>query len=98
MIFDTTVHNLVAGSAQLALIVTIAALLQWIVRVDAAGVRYFYWRAIAALCVVLPWIQSLPAAGRTGSPRRDRDRGDRRGRRDRGGGRFDRPHRLGRHS
>ena len=63
MIFDTTIHNLVAGSAQLALIVAGAALLQRIVRVDAAGVRYFYWRAIAALCAVLPWIQSYQEPG-----------------------------------
>jgi TonB family protein len=64
MISDTVIHNLVAGSAQLVLIVTGAALLERLVRVDAAGVRYFYWRAIAALCVVLPWIQSYQPAGR----------------------------------
>ncbi len=64
MIFDTTIHNLVAVSAQLVLIVAGAALLQRIVRVDAAGVRYFYWRAIAALCVVLPWIQSYQEPGK----------------------------------
>jgi TonB family protein len=58
MISDTLIHNIAAGGAQIALIVAGAALLQWIVRVDAAGVRYYYWRAIAALCLVLPWIQS----------------------------------------
>ncbi len=64
MISDTSIHNLVAGSAQLVLIVAGAALLQRIVRVDAAGVRYFYWRAIAALCAVLPWIQSYQEPGK----------------------------------
>jgi TonB family protein len=34
------------------------------VRVDAAGVRYFYWRAIAALCAVLPWMQSYHEPGK----------------------------------
>jgi TonB family protein len=63
MISDLTIHNLVAVSAQLALIVAGAALLQRLVRVDAAGVRYFYWRAIAALCAVLPWIQSYQEPG-----------------------------------
>lgn len=58
MISEAIIDNVVAGSAQLALIVTGAALLHWIVRIDAAGVRYSYWRALAALCVVLPWIQS----------------------------------------
>ena len=27
-----------------------------LVRVDAAGVRYVYWRALLALCLVLPWL------------------------------------------
>ena len=68
MIPDTEIHNLVAGGAQLALIVTIAALLQRLVRVDAPGVRYLYWRAIAALCVALPWIQSYRQAGEQAAP------------------------------
>ena len=68
MIPDTEIHNLVAGGAQLALIVTIAALLQRLVRVDAPGVRYFYWRAIAALCVALPWIQSYRQADERAAP------------------------------
>jgi TonB family protein len=65
MISDTSIHNLVAGSAQLVLIVAGAALVQRLVRVDAAGVRYFYWRAIAALCAVLPWIQSYQEPGKS---------------------------------
>jgi TonB family protein len=67
MISDTLIHNIVAGGAQIALIVAGAALLQRIVRVDA-GARYYYWRAIAALCVVLPWIQSYRQAGAEAAP------------------------------
>jgi TonB family protein len=67
MISDTLIHNIVAGGAQIALIVAGAALLQRIVRVDA-GARYYYWRAIAALCVVLPWIQSYREAGAEAAP------------------------------
>ena len=49
--------NLVAYSAQVAIVVAVGAGLAALVRVDAAGVRYVYWRALLALCLVLPWLQ-----------------------------------------
>ena len=49
--------NLVAYGAQVTVIVAVGAALAALVRVDAAGVRYVYWRALLALCLVLPWLQ-----------------------------------------
>jgi TonB family protein len=51
------VANLLPGSLQAAAVVAAAALLPWLFRLDVAGVRYTYWRAIAVLCLTLPWIQ-----------------------------------------
>jgi len=52
----TLLGNLVAYSAQVALLVVVGAGLAALVRVDAAGVRYVYWRALLALCLILPWL------------------------------------------
>ena len=52
----TLLGNLVAYSAQVALLVLVGAGLAALVRVDAAGVRYVYWRALLALCLILPWL------------------------------------------
>jgi TonB family protein len=49
--------NLVAYSAQVTLVVAVGAAVAALVRVDAPGVRYVYWRALLALCLVLPWLQ-----------------------------------------
>src|SRR5262245_15476600 len=54
---STLLVNLVAYSAQVTLIVAVGAALAALVRVDAAGVRYLYWRALLALCLMLPWLQ-----------------------------------------
>ncbi len=51
------VANLLPGSLQAAGVVAAAALLPWLFRLDVAGVRYAYWRAVAILCLALPWIQ-----------------------------------------
>jgi protein TonB len=52
----TLLGNLVAYSAQVALLVLVGAGLAALVRIDAAGVRYVYWRALLALCLILPWL------------------------------------------
>ena len=52
----TLLGNLVAYSAQVALIVVLGAGLAALVRIDAPAVRYVYWRALLALCLVLPWL------------------------------------------
>jgi protein TonB len=49
--------NLVAYSAQVTVVVAVGAAVAALVRVDAPGVRYACWRALLALCLVLPWLQ-----------------------------------------
>jgi len=52
----TLLGNLMAYSTQVALLVALGAGLAALVRVDAPAVRYVYWRALLALCLVLPWL------------------------------------------
>ena len=55
---DTSLlSDVVVYSVQVACVVAIGGALASIVRIDAADVRYFYWRALLALCLALPWIQ-----------------------------------------
>ena len=51
------VADVITVSAQLASVVTIAGVLALVVRLDAAAVRYQYWRGLLVLCAVLPWLQ-----------------------------------------
>jgi TonB family protein len=62
MISTGIVTNLVSLSLQVLAVVAAASLLPWLFRLDAAGVRYAYWRTVAALCLMLPWIQPYRAA------------------------------------
>lgn len=57
MIPAITASNLVAASEQAALVVMLASLLVWALRIDAPGVRYGIWRTLAAVCLLLPWVQ-----------------------------------------
>ena len=57
MMDTNLLSDVVAYSAQVACVVAIGGALAAIVRIDAAGVRYFYWRALLALCLALPWLQ-----------------------------------------
>ena len=56
------VTNLLPWSLQAAGVVAAAGLLPWLFRLDAAGVRYTYWRGVALLCLALPWIQTYQRA------------------------------------
>jgi TonB family protein len=49
--------NLGAYAAQVAVIVALAGLLAWLLHINTANVRYGYWRAVFALCLLLPLIQ-----------------------------------------
>jgi TonB family protein len=49
--------NLFAHAAQVAAIAALGTLLVRVVRIDSAPVRYAYWRLLAAVCVLLPWLQ-----------------------------------------
>jgi TonB family protein len=62
MISTGLVANLVPLSLQVLAVVAAASLLPWLFRLDAAGVRYAYWRTVALLCLTLPWIQPYRAA------------------------------------
>ena len=57
MISAAALGNVLAWSLQAAVIVGAACVLPWLLRLDAAGVRYAYWRGVALLCLALPWIQ-----------------------------------------
>ena len=50
--------DVVVYSVQVACVVGIGGVLAAIVRIDAADVRYFYWRSLLALCLALPWLQA----------------------------------------
>lgn len=49
--------NLGAYSAQVVCIAALGTLLAALLRVDAAGVRYAYWRILLGVCTVLPFVQ-----------------------------------------
>jgi protein TonB len=56
---DTSLlSDVVVYSVQLAFVVAIGGALTSIVHIDAPDVRYFYWRSMLALCLVLPWLQA----------------------------------------
>jgi TonB family protein len=57
MIESNLLSDLVVYSVQVACVVAVGAALAAMIRIDAAGVRYVYWRALLALCLVLPWLQ-----------------------------------------
>ena len=53
--------NLLAYSAQVACIVLVGCALPALLRLDAPGVRFVYWRALVVFCLALPWIQTKRA-------------------------------------
>jgi TonB family protein len=57
------VADVLAFSAQVACVIAIAGVVARLVRIDAAAVRYQYWRAVLLLCVALPWLQPRQPAG-----------------------------------
>jgi TonB family protein len=55
---DTSLlSDVVIYSVQIACVVAIGGALAALVHIDAADVRYFYWRVLLALCLALPWLQ-----------------------------------------
>jgi TonB family protein len=58
--------DVVAFSAQVACVVAVAAIASLLVRIDAASVRYQYWRAVLMLCLMLPWLQGRQPTGAAG--------------------------------
>jgi hypothetical protein len=67
MTASSLLADLAAWSAQVACI-AVAGPLPAVLRLDAPGVRYAYFRALLAICLVLPWLQGrhvVPAATAT---------------------------------
>jgi TonB family protein len=61
--------NVVIYSCQVGVIVAGASLLPALLRLDNAGARYAYWRAVGILCLVLPWVQPYRERAATGTAR-----------------------------
>jgi TonB family protein len=61
MTHSTLLTDLIAWSAQAACLAAIGGLLPGLLRLDAPGVRYAYFRALLAVCLALPWLQSRQA-------------------------------------
>ena len=64
---ERTVLNLAAWSLQAGLVAIAAAALARLVKMDAPGARYVWWRAVLIACLALPVIQpwQAPAASST---------------------------------
>ena len=58
MMDTSLLSDVVVYSVQLAFVVAIGGALTSIVHIDAPDVRYFYWRSMLALCLLLPWLQA----------------------------------------
>ena len=54
---SATAGNVLASSAQIAIVVAIASGALWALRLTTPGVRYAYWRLVTLLCLALPWMQ-----------------------------------------
>jgi TonB family protein len=55
--------NIAAYTAQVICVVALGSAVLWLLRMDVAVVRYAYWRALLALCIVLPLLQGRHTAG-----------------------------------
>ncbi len=61
MIDAPTLANVGSWFAQIACVVALAAALPWLLRLRAPDAGYAFWRAVLALCLVLPWLQGRAA-------------------------------------
>jgi TonB family protein len=59
-----TLPNLAAYSAQVVVLIALATALSWVLRIDAAPVRYGFWRTVLAICLLLPLLQDRQAPAR----------------------------------
>jgi TonB family protein len=49
--------NIAAYTAQVICVAALGSLVSWLLRIDVAGARYAWWRALLALCLLLPLLQ-----------------------------------------
>jgi len=68
---QTLLLNLAAFSAQVACVVIAGAALPTLFAWTFRGVRLLYWRALAILCLALPWLPGQAARSTGGTGRRD---------------------------
>src|SRR4051812_30611379 len=61
--------NIAIYSFQIGVIIAGASLLPALLRLDNAGARYAYWRAVGILCLVLPWVQPYRERAAIGTAR-----------------------------
>ena len=66
MTIASVIADVIALSAQITCVIAIAAAVSVLVRIDAASVRYQFWRAVLLLCLVLPLVQSRQASAPAG--------------------------------
>src|SRR5688500_12929364 len=55
--------NIAAYTAQIICVVAVGSAVLWLLRMDVAVVRYAYWRALLALCLLLPLLQGRQMPG-----------------------------------
>ena len=58
----TFLADLLAVSAQVVCVTAVASIVALVVRIDAASVRYHYWRCVLVFCLLLPWLQQRQTA------------------------------------
>jgi TonB family protein len=58
MTHSTLLPDLLAWGAQAACVATAGGLLPMLLRLDAPGVRYAYFRVLLLVCLALPWLQA----------------------------------------
>ena len=58
-----TLSNIGNYTAQVAIVVGLATFVAWLLRIETPGVRYIYWQAIFALCLLLPFVQGRDVTG-----------------------------------
>ncbi len=67
MTSSSLLPDLIAWSAQVACIAALGGLLPALLRLDAPGVRFAYFRALLVICLALPWLQGRQAEPADGS-------------------------------
>ena len=63
--------DLVSYCAQVACLTALGSLVPVLLRVQSSELRYAYFRALLALCLILPWLQNRPVFEVAVSPSRD---------------------------
>jgi TonB family protein len=63
-----TLPNLAAYTVQVTGLIALATFLAWVLRIDAAPLRYGFWRILFAVCLMLPLLQGRQLPAPAGAP------------------------------